>query len=128
MEAVDSEFVGKLATAIVQVNEAQARLLEDVDTASSQPGVLQDPDWQAKSEAAAEQLSAAGAQLRIQPLPESMQAVDELLAQAQREGQVASQSHVTSVAAGDLPAMVGTLQHLDRMAQLIEQAYQLIRR
>jgi len=124
----NADYVGRFAMAIDLVMRAQTRLIQEVDTASRAPEILKDASWQERSQEAAQQLAEAGAELRIKPVPDSLAVVDGMLAEAQREGQIASQTHVSSVAAGNLAAMVSTLQHLDRMAELIEQAYAVIRR
>jgi hypothetical protein len=128
MPADDVTYVAKLAAGIGLVMEAQERLVHEVDTVSRMPQALRDPEWQVRSETAAHAVVQAGALLRIEPVPESMVAVDGILGEAQRQGQLASQAQISGMAEGNAQKMVETLQHLDRMAQLIQQAYAVIKR
>jgi hypothetical protein len=123
----DSDYVGKLAAAIGQVIAAQDRLVQNIDAASREPQLLSDSAWQVGSRSAAEMVRNMADQLRIAPVPEALLPVDDILGRAQEEGRLASEAHTAAITAGNPQKMVATLEHLDRMAQLIEQAHGLLR-
>lgn len=122
-----SDYVTKLAQAIGKVNAAQERLVQEIDAASRKPELIKDPAWTDRSRSAAADVQEGGDELRVQPVPESMQAVDATLERAQDEAQLVALSQLAAISAANPQGMVKTLQHLDRMSQLIQQAYSQIR-
>ncbi len=126
--SADADYVGKLAGAIGQVSAAQEGLVQSIDAASQSPELLRDSAWQVRSRNAAEMLRNTAEQLRISPVPDALRPIDDLLDKAQQEGRLASEAHSKALTAGNVQKLVTTLEHLDRMAQLIEQAFGLLQR
>jgi hypothetical protein len=122
-----SEYVGRLASAIAEVTAAQDLWLSEIDLASRMPAVTRDPQWQARSQAAVKSLLVAANGLRIEPVPETMIAVDNTLGRAQEEAQLATDGYVAAVEEMDTASMLAIVRRVDRMGQFIQQAYALVR-
>ncbi|HEX6513301.1 MAG TPA: hypothetical protein VF157_13440 [Chloroflexota bacterium] len=122
LTADDSHYLTALAEAISQVSVAQNRLMVEVVTMSQTPAILQDAGWQARYDAAMEGLVQAANRLRVEPVPDTMRLVDATLARAQSEVRQAASGLDDVGHAAKPDSIVRSLRHLDRMAQLLQQA------
>lgn len=123
-----SDYVTKLAGAMSAVSAAQDKWIQEVETASRNPALLQDPACQAKLGAAIRSVVSAAGGLQIEPVPEGMQAAAELLRRAQVQAELAGAGQRDGGGSLSTAAIVASIGHLDEMGQLLQQAYALIRR
>ena len=94
---------------------------------SRQPGLMHDPEWQARSKASIDTMLVAANGMRIEPVPETLQSVDNMLGRAQTEAQAAADSYSAAIQSSNAAELVSVLQRVDRMSVLIQQAYALLR-
>ncbi|MFI5270322.1 MAG: hypothetical protein ACHQ7M_23325 [Chloroflexota bacterium] len=106
---------------------AEGKWVEEIETVSHTPALLQDPACQAKLSAAMTSVVSAASHLRIEPVPDGMQAANELLIRARAAAELAAAGKRDTNGALSTDAIVASIQQLDEMSQLLQQAYQLIR-
>jgi len=107
--------------------EAQGQWVAEIDAASKKPDLMKDESWRSRSVALLDQVVAAAGGLQVEPVPDSMAAVDRTLAEARKEAHLAGESYSAAAGDGNLGSIVSTLQHIDRMSQLIQQARAQVR-
>ncbi|MFI5266325.1 MAG: hypothetical protein ACHQ7M_03010 [Chloroflexota bacterium] len=127
LTAENSDYVAKLAAALSEVSSAQERWVQEIEAASRTPALLQDPDCQARLSAAMTAVISAANHLRIEPVPDSMQAANEILGRARAEAELAAAGKGNGAGVLSTDAIVTSIQHLDEMSQLLQEAYRLIR-
>jgi hypothetical protein len=119
-------YINQLAAALRKVMEAQRRWIPEVDAVSRQQSLAHDAGWRSQVTTAMADLASAAEGLRVQPLPNSMQAVDGALQDAQSQARLAAQGFAEAVERADLRTMLAAAEHIDRMNQLIQRARSLI--
>ncbi len=122
-----AEYLGRLADALSRLILAQDSWVNEIDLASRQPAVMQDPQWQARSRASINSMLLAAEALRLEGVPDAMRPVDDMLGRAEREAQAAFDGYAAAVQGSNVALLLEVLRHVDRMSQLIQQAYGLIR-
>jgi len=122
-----AEYLGRLAEALSRLILAQDSWVNEIDLASRQPAVMQDPQWQARSRASINSMLLAAEALRLEGVPDAMRPVDDMLGRAEREAQAAFDGYAAAVQGSNVALLLEVLRHVDRMSQLIQQAYGLIR-
>ena len=109
------------------VSAAQDTWVQEIETVSANPALLQDPACQAKLTSAMRSVVLASAGLRVEPVPEEMQPAADLLDRARAQAELADPGGNGGSSALSTAAIVASIQHLDEMAQLLQQAYKAIR-
>jgi hypothetical protein len=122
-----SDYVGKVAAAMMAVSAAQDKWVQEIETVSANPALLQDPACQAKLTSAMRSVVLASAGLRVEPVPDGMQPAADLLDRARTQAELADPGGNGDSSALSTEAIVASIQHLDEMAQLLQQAYKVIR-
>jgi uncharacterized protein (DUF4415 family) len=120
------QYVTRLASALRQVMEAQSRWIPEMDAVSRDQHLIHDEGWQARITQAMQDMVAASAGFGIEPLPPKMEPVDQALGEARKEAQSAGNGFAAAVESADLRTMLGAVEHVDRMNQLIQRARSLI--
>ena len=122
-----SDYVGKVAAAMSAVSVAQDKWVQEIETVSRNPALLQDPACQAKLTSAMRSVVLASAGLRVEPVPEGMQPAADLLERARAQATLADPGGNGDAKTLSTEAIVASIQHLDEMGQLLQQAYKVIR-
>jgi hypothetical protein len=127
LTAENSAYVAKLATALSEVSAAQNAWVQQVETASRNPALLQDAGCQSRLGAAMAEVVSAADGLRIAPVPAGMEAADAMLGRARAEATLAAATPGDGTGMVSTESIVASIQHLDEMSQLLQEAYRLIR-
>ena len=127
LSEASSEYVTKVAAAMTAVSAAQDQWLQEIETVSMNPALLQDPACQAKLTSAMRSVLLASAGLRVEPVPDGMQPAADLLDRARAQAELADPGGNGDTKTLSTDAIVASIQHLDEMGQLLQQAYKVIR-
>lgn len=119
--------MAKLAVALSEVSAAQDKWVQEMEAASTNQDLLQDPACHARLSAAMTSVVSAASHLRIEPVPEGMQRADQMLGRARAEAELAAAGTPDGAGLLSTDAIVAAIQHLDEMSQLLQQAYLLVR-
>jgi|GEM_PF-3774545 indole-3-glycerol phosphate synthase len=128
VDEASAEYVAKFASAVSVLTEAQDHWVAEVDLVSRQPALMHDPQWQARSSASMNTMLMAANALRIEPVPEPMKATDELLARAQEEARTAVDGYSAAIHSSNARQLIAVMQRVDHMSQLIQEAYEQLKR